>query len=96
VTNPVMIQVDAQHEAVVRQALALAQEMEQLALTVPDGTVLDACEQAVLPRGRALQAQMLAQAVARRIEAAEKRGRRSVSAPAGGRRKTAGPRRGSS
>jgi hypothetical protein len=89
-STKVLIEVDAQHEAIVRRALALAEEMEQLALTAPDGTVLDACEGAVLEKGRDLQRQMLGGAVARRIEAAEKKGRRSAPAHAGGRRKTGG------
>lgn len=86
----ILIEVDAQHEAIVRRALALAEEMEQLALAAPDGTVFDACEGAVIDKGRDLQRQMLSAAVARRIEAAEKKGRRSAPAPAGGRRRTAG------
>lgn len=89
----VLIEVDAKHEAMVRRALALAEELEQLALTTPDGAVFDACEGAVIHKGRALQAQLLGDAVARRIEAAEKKGRRSAPAPAGGRRRTAGPSR---
>jgi len=71
--------------------LALAEELEQLALTAPEGTVFDTCEAAVLQKGRKLQSQVLGEAVARRIEAAEKKGRRSVAAPADARRKTAGP-----
>jgi hypothetical protein len=78
----VTIEVDARHEAIVRQALAFAEEMEQLALTAPDGQVFDACEEAVRANGRALQSQVLGRAVARRIEAAEKRGRRSGPVPA--------------
>jgi hypothetical protein len=91
--NPqVTIDVDPTHEALVRRALALAEEMEQLALTAPDGKVFDACEEAVIEQGRLFQSQALGEAVARRIEAAEKKGRRSVSAPAGARKKTADPR----
>lgn len=89
-SNKVTIECDARHEAVVRRALALAEEMEQLALTAPDGTVFDACEGAVIDKGRKLQSQMLADAVARRIEAAEKKGRRSAPVTAGARRKIAG------
>jgi hypothetical protein len=89
-STKVLIEVDAQHEATVRRALALAEEMEQLALTAPDGTVWDACEGAIIEKGRQLQQQMLAQAVARRIEVAEKKGRRSAPAAADGRRKTGG------
>jgi hypothetical protein len=90
-SGKVTIEVDARHESIVRRALALAEEMEQLALTAPDGEIFDACEQAVVHGGRDLQSQLLAEAVARRIEAAEKRGRRSASAGAAGRSRTAGP-----
>jgi len=89
-SSKVLIEVDARHEALVRRALALAEEMEQLALTAPDGTVFGACEQAVIERGRKFQSQVLADAVARRIEAAEKKGRRSAPVRAGAGRKTAG------
>ena len=85
-SSKVTIEVDARHEGLVRRALALAEEMEQLALTAPDGEVFDACEGAVVHQGRDLQAQLLADAVARRIEAAEKRGRRSAPASAASRR----------
>ncbi len=88
--SKVLIEVDARHEALVRRALALAEEMEQLALTAPDGAVFDACEEAVIERGRKLQSQMLSDAVARRIAAAEKKGRRSAPVSAAARRKTAG------
>jgi hypothetical protein len=88
----VTIEVDAKHEAIVRRALALAEEMEQLALTAPDGTVFDACENTVLEKGRDFQAKALGEAVARRIEAAEKKGRRCGSAPVDGRKKTVDPK----
>jgi len=88
----VTIEVDAKHEAIVRRALALAEEMEQLALTAPDGAVFDACEEAVLAKGRKLQAHVLGEAVSRRVETAEKKGRRSASAPAVAKRKIADPK----
>jgi hypothetical protein len=91
-SRTVTIEVDARHEALVRRALAFAEEMEQLALTAPDGAVFGACEEAVIAKGRKLQSQMLAEAVARRIEAAEKKGRRSASVSAAARRRTAGRR----
>lgn len=90
----VTIEIDAKHEAIVRRALAMAEEMEQLALSAPDGTVFDACEQAVIEKGRRFQAQILGEAVTRRIEAAEKKGRRSGPAPADARRRIAGRKRG--
>ena len=91
-STKVLIEVDAKHEGILRRALAMAEEMEQLALTAPEGEVFDACEDAVIQKGRALQGQLLGEAVARRIEAAEKKGRRSVLVPAGGRRRTGGRR----
>jgi hypothetical protein len=80
----VLIEVDAKHEATVRRALALAEALEQLALTAPDGTVFETCEGAVVAKGRDLQSQVLAEAVARRVEAAEKKGRRCANAPVAG------------
>jgi hypothetical protein len=78
----ITIEIDPHHEVLVRQALALAEEMDQLALTTPDGSVFDACETAVVLQGRKLHRRMLADAVARRVEAAEKKGRRCGPAPA--------------
>ena len=90
-STKVLIEVDAKHEAILRRTLAMVEEMEQLALSAPEGTVFDACEEAVIEKGRNLQAQMLGAAVARRIETAEKKGRRSAPAPADAPRRTAGP-----
>jgi hypothetical protein len=86
----VIIEVDAKHEAIVRRAVALAEEMEQLALTAADGQVFDACEGAVVEKGRKFQGQVLGEAVMRRIEVAEKKGRRFGCARAAARRKIAG------
>lgn len=69
----VTIEVDPQHEAFVRQAAAMAEEMEQLALTAADGKVFAACEEAVIEKGRRLQQRALNEAVTRRIECAEKK-----------------------
>src|SRR5437588_12636947 len=54
-STKVLIEVDPKHEAIVRRALALAEEMEQLALTAPEGAVFDVCEGAIIERGRTLQ-----------------------------------------
>jgi hypothetical protein len=91
-STKVLLEVDAKHEAMLRRALALAEELEQLALTAPDGAVVETCEDAVIRQGRALQAHLLADAVARRIEDAEKKGRRSAPAPVDAKRRTAGPK----
>ena len=91
-TSKVTLEFDAKYESLMRRALALAEEMDQLALTAPDGAVFDVCEQAVLDKGRKLQAHVLRDAVARRVEAAEKKGRRSGAACADNAKKTAGPK----
>ena len=88
----VTIELDAKHEAIVRRALAMAEEMDNLALSAPDGAVVDVCETAVIEQGRKLQSQVLGEAVTRRIENAEKKGRRSASAPADAKKKTADPK----
>ena len=61
------------------RVLAMQQELDELALSSAHGTVLDACEEKVIVQGRALQTDMLTKAVTRRVEAAEKKGRRSGS-----------------
>jgi hypothetical protein len=91
-STEVTIEVDAKHEGIERRALAMAEEMERLALTAPDGAVFDAREQGVIERGRNLQAHVLGEAVARPIEAAEKKGRRSGCVPAVATRKIADPK----
>jgi hypothetical protein len=82
--------------ALLRRLLVLSQELDDLALNAPDGTVFDACENAVITGGRDLQRQLLQQAVARRVEAAEKKGRRCGSVPAVRPRRIAAPRLGNS
>jgi hypothetical protein len=88
--STVTIEIPASSEGIVRQLLALDDELQSLALSAPDGTVLDACEAAILKGGRELNRHVLADAVARRIETAEKKGHRSAPVPAVGPRRTAG------
>jgi hypothetical protein len=92
----ITIEIPADSEPLVRRVLALQEELSRLALTAPGGSVFDACEAAVLQRGRDLHLQILEDAVARRVEAAEKKGRRSASAPAVEPSGTEVPRLGSS
>jgi hypothetical protein len=92
----ITIEIPAASETLVRQLLALHEELESLALSAPDGTVLDACEMAVIQKGRELNKRILEEAVARRIETAEKKGRRSASVRAAGSKRIAGPARVSS
>jgi hypothetical protein len=95
-TPTVTIEIPAGSEALVRQVLALQEELRARALSAPDGTVLDACEAAAVPKGRDLTKDLLADAVARRIAAAEKRGPRSGPAHAARPRTTAAGRPASS
>jgi hypothetical protein len=85
----VSIEVPADHEQLIRRFLALTEELDHLADTAADGTVFDACENMVLLKGRDMQRSLLQEAVQRRIDAAEKKGRPSESARAGGAKKTA-------
>lgn len=80
-----------EQEALLRQFHGFVMEMEQLALTAPNGQVLDQCEAAVVGKGRDIQRQVLQQAVQRRIETAEKKGRCCASVTAGKPGKTAAP-----
>ena len=91
--STVTIEIPAASESLVRHLLALHEELEALALSAPDGTVLDACESAVIQKARDLNKRILEDAVARRIESAEKRGPRSASVRVGDARKTAGSAR---
>ena len=86
----ITIEIPVASEGLVRHLLALHEELEALALSAPDGTVLEACESAVVHKGRDLNKRILEDAVARRIESAEKRGRRSASVRAADPKKIAG------
>jgi len=90
--DTVTLEIPAERLALIHRTLALADELDTLACAAPDGSVLDACEDAVLHRRRALQTQLLTDTVARRIGAAEKRGPRSDAARAVEPSKTAGPK----
>lgn len=90
----VTLEIPAECEALVRRVLALHDELQALALTAPDGSVLDACETLVVPTSRDLAQQLLADAVAQRVQTAEKKGPPSASARAVEPRRTAGRGRG--
>jgi hypothetical protein len=90
----VPVEVPVELEGFFRRVLALTEELNQLALAAPDGKVFDACETAVIKSGREIQQQLLEDAVARRIESAEKKGRRSGLVNAVASKKIAAPRPG--
>ncbi len=72
----ITLEIDPDHEDLLRQYASFLEEMKDLAATAPDGTVFEACEDAVIERGREHQRRVLQRAVQARIEAAEKKGRR--------------------
>jgi hypothetical protein len=72
----ITLEIDPQHEDLLRRYAAFLEEMTDLAATAPDGSVLDACENAVIERGREQQRRVLERAVQARLDAAEKKGRR--------------------
>jgi hypothetical protein len=86
----VTLEIAAESAALVRQLLAFHDELQALALTAADGTVLDVCEAAVVQQGRELQNRLLADALAQRVAAAEKKGRRGAAARADNPKPTAG------
>lgn len=88
--NSVTLEVDSpEQEALLRRFHAFLQEMQHLALTAPEGRILDVCEAAVLAKGQEVNRQVLQQAVQERIGALEKKGRRCGVVPAVGPGKTA-------
>ena len=86
----VPIEIPASSEAVVRQLPAYHEELQSPALSAPHGTVIEACEEAVLVQGRDLQARMPMQAIAHRVADAEKKGPPSAAARVAGPRTTTG------
>jgi hypothetical protein len=85
----VTLEVDSPaQEALLRQYHAFLQEMEQLALSAPEGHVLDVCETAVLQKGQEANRRVLQEAVQKRVDAAEKKGRRCESVAAVGNGRT--------
>lgn len=96
-TIRVTLEVDSPaQEALLRRCHAFLQEMQQLALTAPEGHVVDVCETAVLHKGQEVNRHVLEHAVAQRIAALEKKGRRCEPAAVGDRASTAARPRGNS
>jgi hypothetical protein len=59
----------------VEKALAMAQELHEVATAAGPGQVLDQCEEAVVAKGREFMCTMLERTVQQRIEAEEKKSR---------------------
>jgi hypothetical protein len=71
---------DPAQEQLIRSYHALVMELNDLALAAPDGVVIDQLEDLAIERGRETLRASLQQAVQKRIDDAEKKGRRSGSA----------------
>ena len=72
----VSLEIDPEHEDLLRQYASFLGEIKDLAASAPDGSVLDACEDAVIENGREQQRRLLQQAVQARLAAAEEKGLR--------------------
>ena len=72
----ITLEIDPEHEDLLRQYADFLGEMKHLAATAPDGSVFEVCEDAVIERGREHQRRLLEHAVQARLDAAEKKGRR--------------------
>lgn len=72
----ITLEIDSEDEGLLRRYAGFIEEMKGLAATAPDGSVLEACEDAVVERGREHQRLLLEHAVQARLDAAEKKGRR--------------------
>lgn len=79
----------AEQETLLRRFHAFLHEMQHLALTAPEGHILDVCEAAAVSKGQDVNRQVLQQAVQERIAALEKKGRRCAAVPAVGCGRTA-------
>ena len=72
----ITLEIDSAHEDLLRRYADFLGEMTDLAATAADGSVLDACEEAIIEKGREHQRRLLEHAVQVRLDAAEKKGRR--------------------
>jgi hypothetical protein len=72
----ITLEIDGESEELLRRYAVFLEEMNDLAASAPDGSVLDTCEEAVIEKGREQQRLVLERAVQVRLDAAEKKGRR--------------------
>lgn len=72
----ISLEIDAAHEDLLRRYADFLEEITDLAGSATDGSVLEACEDAVIEGSREHQRRLLEHAVQARLEAVEKKGRR--------------------
>ena len=68
----ITLDIDAEHEDLLRRYADFLCEMRDLSASAPKGLVLDAYEEAVIERGREHQRQLLERTVQSRLDSAEK------------------------
>ncbi len=72
----ITLEIDGESEDLLRRYAVFLEEMNDLAASAPDGSVLDTCEEAVIEKGREQQRLVLERATQARLDAVEKKGRR--------------------
>ena len=72
----IALEIDAEDEDLIRRYADYVGEMKDLAATAAEGSVLEACEDAIIEKGREHQRGLLQRAAQARLDAAEKRGPR--------------------
>lgn len=72
----ITLEIDPEHEDLLRRYADFLGEMKALAATAPDGSVLEVCEDAIIEKGREQQRRLLESAVQARLGDAEKKGHR--------------------
>jgi hypothetical protein len=72
----ITLEIDSGSEDLLRRYAAFLEEIDDLAASAPDGSVLEVCEEAVIEKGREQQRLVLERAAQARLDAAEKKGRR--------------------
>jgi hypothetical protein len=72
----ITLEIDAEHEDLLRRYADFLGEMKDLAATAAEGSVLDVCEEAVIEQGREQQRRLLEHAAQARLTASEKKGPR--------------------
>ncbi|WP_435007659.1 hypothetical protein P12x_001877 [Tundrisphaera lichenicola] len=71
----ITLEIDGEDEDLIRGYADFVGEMKDLAASAPDGSVLEACEDAVIEKGREQQRLVLQRVAQARLDAAEKKGR---------------------
>jgi hypothetical protein len=72
---------DENERLALEQAIAYVSDLRRLAVEAPAGTVLDACEDLALDKGRAMLRSTLAAALGSRVALAEQKGGPHAPAP---------------